>query len=395
MAILTAAEISAIVARGERVYDNRYNSTEKDIDKSSEVPVSDPTLPVPLPVLNADGNAIAIRGKAITTTAPNNGEYIRYDGTLQQWVFAAGSGGGGGGTITVSAVDGTPTNSTATLRFQETSGFAITTSLDTTSIDLLAVPVNKLAALTVSRAVATDSSGFLVATSTPSAKLAFLDNVTSDIQAQINTLAGGGSGITQLTGDVTAGPATGSTAATLASVGTAGTYTKVTTDAKGRVTSGTTLSSGDLPSHTSAHNISGLAGVSITSPTTNQLLQYNGTNWVNATVSSSGNAGSFSFIVNFDGSGNPASISSLPSGWSTSISGSEVTVTHNMGMPPSMVSYAGLDTSGTPTWRYRLPTASNEVKFTNAAITTQFVITVNHSVTGASLSSSAKVNIIS
>lgn len=41
-----------------------------------------------------------------------------------------------------------------------------------------------------------------------------------------------------LTGDVT-GTGTGSFAATLASVGTAGTYTKVTTDAKGRVTSGT------------------------------------------------------------------------------------------------------------------------------------------------------------
>jgi hypothetical protein len=34
---------------------------------------------------------------------------------------------------------------------------------------------------------------------------------------------------------------------TLATVGTAGTYTKVTTDAKGRVTSGTTLSATDIP----------------------------------------------------------------------------------------------------------------------------------------------------
>jgi hypothetical protein len=39
---------------------------------------------------------------------------------------------------------------------------------------------------------------------------------------------------------------------TLGSVGTAGTYTKVTTDAKGRVTSGTTLAAGDLPSHTAS-----------------------------------------------------------------------------------------------------------------------------------------------
>ena len=52
----------------------------------------------------------------------------------------------------------------------------------------------------------------------------------------------GGSGIDQLTGDVTAGPGTGSQAATLAAVGTAETvgdathYPIITTDAKGRVT---------------------------------------------------------------------------------------------------------------------------------------------------------------
>lgn len=39
---------------------------------------------------------------------------------------------------------------------------------------------------------------------------------------------------------------------TLASVGTAGTYTKVTTDAKGRVTSGTTLAASDIPTLTAA-----------------------------------------------------------------------------------------------------------------------------------------------
>ena len=56
-----------------------------------------------------------------------------------------------------------------------------------------------------------------------------------------------------LTGDVsyTSGSFNGSAnvtaVATLASVGTAGTYTKVTTDAKGRVTSGTTLVASDIP----------------------------------------------------------------------------------------------------------------------------------------------------
>jgi hypothetical protein len=52
-----------------------------------------------------------------------------------------------------------------------------------------------------------------------------------------------------LSGDASGSGATAITV-TLASVGTAGTYTKVTTDAKGRVTSGTTLSTTDLPSGT-------------------------------------------------------------------------------------------------------------------------------------------------
>lgn len=52
-----------------------------------------------------------------------------------------------------------------------------------------------------------------------------------------------------LSGDVS-GSGTTAITVTLASVGTAGTYTKVTTDAKGRVTSGTTLGTADLPSGT-------------------------------------------------------------------------------------------------------------------------------------------------
>ena len=69
-----------------------------------------------------------------------------------------------------------------------------------------------------------------------------------------------------VSGDVTGSGST-SIALTLASVGTAGTYTKVTTDAKGRVTSGTTLSVGDLPSGTL--NISNIATRETPSPLPN------------------------------------------------------------------------------------------------------------------------------
>lgn len=54
-----------------------------------------------------------------------------------------------------------------------------------------------------------------------------------------------------VTGDAT-GSGTTSVALTLAAVGTAGTYTKVTTDAKGRVTSGATLTATDIPTLTAA-----------------------------------------------------------------------------------------------------------------------------------------------
>ena len=54
-----------------------------------------------------------------------------------------------------------------------------------------------------------------------------------------------------ISGDAS-GSGTTAIALTLASIGTAGTYAKVTTDAKGRVTSGTTLSATDIPALTSA-----------------------------------------------------------------------------------------------------------------------------------------------
>ena len=74
----------------------------------------------------------------------------------------------------------------------------------------------------------------------------------------------GGSGVTALTGDVT-GTASGTTINTTldASGVTAGSYAKVTVDAKGRVTAGGTLAAGDIPNN--AANTSGTA-VAFTGP---------------------------------------------------------------------------------------------------------------------------------
>lgn len=103
MAILTAAEINAIVVgRGERVFDNRYTSTEKDINIPSEVPGSDPVLPPALPYLGIDANAIGIMGKVIAAGTPTNGQIIKYDSGQDKWVFATDAAGSGGswGSIT-------------------------------------------------------------------------------------------------------------------------------------------------------------------------------------------------------------------------------------------------------------------------------------------------------
>jgi hypothetical protein len=54
-----------------------------------------------------------------------------------------------------------------------------------------AIAVNKLAALTASRAVATDSSGFLVSSATTATELGYVSGVTSAIQTQLNAKATG------------------------------------------------------------------------------------------------------------------------------------------------------------------------------------------------------------
>jgi len=85
--------------------------------------------------------------------------------------------------------------------------------------------------------------------------------------------SGGGSATVTLTGDVT-GSGTGTVATTLANSGvTAGTYPKVTVNAKGLVTGGSTLSNTDVPA--------------LSSPSTGYLY-YNGTSFVYQTPASGG-----------------------------------------------------------------------------------------------------------
>jgi hypothetical protein len=97
-----------------------------------------------------------------------------------------------------------------------------------------------------------------------------------------------------LTGDVTT--VAGSLSTTLKDVGTAGTYRSVTTDAQGRVISGTnpTTLAGygitDAASNTHTHTVGSLSDVSVSGVASGDLLQWDavGGKWVNKTLSALG-----------------------------------------------------------------------------------------------------------
>ena len=92
-------------------------------------------------------------------------------------------------------------------------------------------------------------TGYTVGANTALAAADTLLAAFGKLQGQVNARLTGNQSIT-LSGDATGSGATAITV-TLANSGvTAGTYTKVTVDAKGRVTSGATLASGDLPTYT-------------------------------------------------------------------------------------------------------------------------------------------------
>lgn len=149
----------------------------------------------------------------VVITTPSNGQTLIYDAVAGVWensTLTAGTGvsvTNGAGTITIANTGVTSITGTANQISASASTGGVTLSLPAT------INVN------TSGSAATLTTGRTI-------------GMTGDV----TWTSGSFNGSANVTGT-----------ATLASVGTAGTYTKVTTDAKGRVTSGTTLSASDIP----------------------------------------------------------------------------------------------------------------------------------------------------
>jgi phage-related tail fiber protein len=136
--------------------------------------------------------------------------------------YGKGTGGAGGSATTVDAIGGA-------------GSFATLSSAQTISGAKTFTGANDLGALTTGTTHGTGDSSTKIATT------AYVKNQLYIIHNEVVTATGDATG-------VTAGGGTNTLALTLANSGvTAGTYTKFTVDAKGRVTAGTTLLATDIP----------------------------------------------------------------------------------------------------------------------------------------------------
>ncbi|AFY01394.1 cell wall surface anchor family protein [Bdellovibrio bacteriovorus str. Tiberius] len=213
-----------------------------------------------------------IKGVNVDTTGLTSGQILKYDGT--KWAPANDSNAGGTVTniATGTGLSGGPITSTGTISLANTSvtagSYGSGTQVPSFTVDVqgrltaagnVSIPTasgsttglltstdwtsfnNKLGTAST---FAGDVSGTSAAISVDKIKGTAV-SATAPTSAQILIYNGTQYSPSSISGDSTMS-ATG--VVTLKNTGTAGTYTKITTDAQGRVTSGTTLAASDVPS---------------------------------------------------------------------------------------------------------------------------------------------------
>lgn len=153
--------------------------------------------------------------------------------TLKNKTINAASGVDGNSIINLDISSLLPVAGDATkVLIRDASGNVISSKISNSNIDVAAqIALSKLFPLTSLRALQSDASGVISASSITTTELGHLSGVTSNIQTQLNTKVDENSAIV------------GATA------------TKITFDSKGLVTAGTALAAGDLPSGIDATKI--------------------------------------------------------------------------------------------------------------------------------------------
>ena len=218
------------------------------------------------------GTGISVSGTypsfTVTNSAPDQtvsltaGSNVTITGSYPNFTIAASGGGGGTGTVTsvgLSAptgfsVTGSPVTSSGTLALAFASGYSLPTDTKQGQWDTAYGWGNHATAgyLTTSVAASTYQplDGDLTAIAGLSGTSGLLKKTAADTWSlDTSSYITGNQSIT-FSGDATGSGTTAVTLALANSGVTAGTYTKVTVDVKGRVTSGASLASADLPTYT-------------------------------------------------------------------------------------------------------------------------------------------------
>lgn len=205
-------------------------------------------------------NASQLQGRNISTNTPANNDVLSWDNSTSTWLPKAVTSSGSGSVTSVGL--SLPSIFTVTNSPVTSSGTLTGTLADQTMRQVFASPVwytgppsfRALDALDIPNLDASKITSGILSTSVGGTGLNYLGGAGNMIRVKSD-----GSGLEysndyvalsstiNMGGDVSGSGNFYYITTTLASVGTAGTYTKVTTDAKGRVTYGTTLSSSDIP----------------------------------------------------------------------------------------------------------------------------------------------------